>query len=270
MNEISWCPGCPNFAILKALNGAISSLIKKGVSRENIVVVSGIGCHAKIVDYLTVNTFYSLHGRPIASAEGIKLGNPKLEVIVCAGDGDVYDEGIAHLLHAAKRNINLTVLIHDNRNFALTTGQFTATSPQGFKGKSTPDGSPEEPFNPLKLMLAANATFIARGYATKINHLEKLIVKAGCHPGFSFIEILQPCLAFFNTFQVYNKKVYELKEKHLTSEKEALKKIEQWSYNQTDAEIPIGLFYQIKKPTYEQKLLGHMIPAQKTLRQSQK
>lgn len=239
MVKTTWCPGCSNFAILTALKEAIGSLVKKGVLQENFVVLSGIGCHAKIVDYLDLNTFHSLHGRPIATAQGIKLANPHLKVIVSAGDGDTYNEGLAHLIHAAKRNSNITVLVHDNQNFALTTGQFTATSPYGFKGKSTPEGSTEAPFNPLKLMLAAGATFIARGYAPKTDHLKKLIIKAIQHQGFSLIDVLQPCLAFFNTFQVYNQKIYQLKEKNLTSEKEALKKIE--------AEIPIGIFYQIQK-----------------------
>jgi len=128
----TWCPGCGNFGILTALKQAISSLVKKGVPKENIVVVAGIGCASKIIDYLNLNSFSSLHGRPIVSAEGIKIGNPDLKVIVCAGDGGIYNEGISHLIHAAKRNSDITVLIHDNRNFALTTSQFTATSPEGF------------------------------------------------------------------------------------------------------------------------------------------
>lgn len=133
-SQNTWCPGCANFGILTAFKEVIASLTKKKIAKENIVILSGIGCHAKIVDYLNLNSFYSLHGRPIATAQGIKLGNPNLKVIVFAGDGDTYDEGISHLIHAAKRNIDITVLIHNNRIFALTTGQFTPTSPKGFKG----------------------------------------------------------------------------------------------------------------------------------------
>jgi len=252
----TWCPGCGNFGILAALKNAVSSLIAKGTPKENIVVVSGIGCGSKIIDYLDLNSFSSLHGRPIASAEGIKLGNPKLRVIVCAGDGGTYNEGISHLIHAAKRNSDITVLVHDNRSFALTTGQFTATSPRGFKGKSTPEGSIEDPFNPLKLMLASKATFIARGYSAKMEHLQNLIIKGVQHQGFSFIEILQPCVSFFNTYQFYNEKVYEIKENILTSEEEALKKIEEWDYNKDSVGIPIGIFYEIKKPVYNKSLLN--------------
>ena len=147
----TWCPGCGNFPILTAFKNAISSLIKEGTKEEEIVLVSGIGCSSKIIDYINLNSFSSLHGRPLVSAEGIKMSNPKLKVIVFAGDGGTYNEGISHLIHAAKRNIDVTLLVHNNRTFALTTSQFTATSPKGFKGKSTPEGSVESPFNPLEL-----------------------------------------------------------------------------------------------------------------------
>lgn len=261
--ENTWCSGCGNFGILTALKQAISSLIKEGTSKENIVITSGIGCHAKIVDYLNLNSFYCLHGRPVATAEGIKLANPNLKVIACAGDGDSYDEGISHLIHAAKRNIDITVLVHDNRIFALTTGQFTPTSPEGYIGKSTPGGSIEEPFDPLKIMLASKATFIAQGYSARIEHLKNLIKEGISHQGFSFIDILQPCVTFFDTYQLYNEQVFEVKSENLTSEKEALKKINQWKYGKEEIKIPIGIFYKIQKPTYEEKLLGPLNPSKK-------
>ncbi len=255
----TWCPGCGNFGILTALEQAVASLMNNGINKENLVIVSGIGCHAKIVDYLNLNTFYSLHGRPIASAEGIKLGNPNLNVIVCAGDGDAYDEGISHLIHSAKRNINITVLIHNNRTFALTTGQFTSTSPYGFKGKSTPNGSIEKPLNPLKLMLASNAMFIARGYSAETEHLKNLIIKAVNYQGFSFIDILQPCMSFTpEAYQFYNKRVYKLKNKNLTSKEYALKKIEEWEYDKDTPKIPIGIFYKRNQNSYGKILLKNL------------
>ena len=257
----TWCPGCGNFGILAALKMALSSLIAKGLPKENIVIVSGIGCSSKIIDYLNLNSFSSLHGRAIASAEGIKLGNPNLKVIVCTGDGDTYNEGIAHLIHAAKRNIDITVLVHDNRNFALTTGQFTATSPEGFKGKSTPSGSIEKPLDPLQIILASKASFIAQGYSARINHLKNLIEEGVTHPGFSFINILQPCITFFDTYQFYNERVFEIKSKNLSSEKEAWKKINQWKNKKKEMKIPIGIFYKTKKPTYEKQLLKNLIPS---------
>jgi len=261
--ENTWCPGCGNFGILAAFKMALSTLIEKGLPKENIVIVSGIGCSSKIIDYLNLNTFSSLHGRAIASAEGIKLGNPNLKVIVCAGDGGTYNEGISHLIHAAKRNIDITVLVHDNKNFALTTSQFTATSPKGFKGKSTPQGSIERPFDPLEIMLASHATFIAQGYSARINHLKNLIKEGISHQGFSFINILQPCITFFDTYQLYNERTLEIKSNNLTSEKEAWKKINQWKSKKTETKIPIGIFYKTTKPTYEKQLLKGSIPSKK-------
>ncbi len=259
----TWCPGCSNFAILNALKGAVSSLIEKGTRKEDIVVVSGIGCSSKIIDYLNLNSFSSLHGRPIISAEGIKLGNPDLKVIVCAGDGGIYDEGISHLIHAAKRNSDITVLVHNNRLFALTTGQFTATSPENFKGKSTPEGSTEKPINPLKVVFSSNGTFISRGYSLKAKHLENLIVKAVNHNGFSFIDILQPCISFFNNVAFYNERIYELEDNDLDSKEKALEKIEEWDYDKTEGKIPIGLFYNIKEPAYWKENLGNLDFSQK-------
>jgi len=250
----TWCPGCGNFGILVALKKAVLSLIGKGVPKENIVVVSGIGCGSKIIDYLNLNTFSALHGRPVASAEGIKIANPKLNVIASIGDGGAYNEGISHLIHAAKRNIDITVIVHDNRNFALTTGQFTATSPFQFKGKSTPEGSIEYPINPLKLMLVSGATFIARGYSGRPEHLYNLILKGILHKGFSFIDVLQPCVSFFDTTSFYNARVYEIQPDDLSSEKKALKYIEEWDYQSKKAKIPIGIFYQVQKPTFNELL----------------
>jgi len=251
----TWCLGCSNFSILNTFKNIISTLVQSGTPKENIVLVSGIGCSSKIIDYLNLNTFSSLHGRPVVSAEGIKLGNPNLEVIISIGDGGAYNEGIAHLIHAAKRNINITVLVHNNRNFALTTSQFTAVSPKGFKGRSTPKGSIEEPFNPLELMLASNASFIARGYSSKTDHLEELIKKGIKHKGFSFIDILQPCITFFNKTDSYNKKVYKIKEDNLDSKEEALKKIREWNYEENNSKIPIGIFYKKQRSLYEKDLL---------------
>jgi len=256
----TWCPGCGNFGILQALKQAVEVLNKKGIAPEDIVLTAGIGCHAKTIDYLNLNSFYGLHGRGIAVAQGVKIGNPKLKIIALAGDGDAYNEGISHLIHAAKRNIDIAVLIHNNRTFALTAGQFTATSPRGFKGVSSPQGSNEDPFNPLKLMLASKASFIARAYSAKSEHLRDLIVKAVEHQGFSFIDILQPCVSFFNTCQFYNQRVYEVEESDLTSEKRALEKIQEWEYDDKETcKIPLGLFYQIQRPVYEQGAVGSAV-----------
>jgi len=243
--EITWCPGCGNFGILNAVKKAISELIEDGEKKENFVIASGIGCHAKIVDYIDVNSFYGIHGRVPPALTGMKLANKELKVIGFAGDGDAYAEGIEHLIHSAKRNTDITMIIHNNGVFALTTGQFTPTSPKGFKGKSTPSGNIEEPINPLKIMLASGATFVARGYAARVEHLKKLIKEAVKHRGFAIIDVLQPCVAFNNTYQILNQKVYELENFDTKNLEAAMRKVEEKD------RIPIGIFYRIEKEVFE-------------------
>jgi 2-oxoglutarate/2-oxoacid ferredoxin oxidoreductase subunit beta len=261
----TWCPGCGNFGILASIKKALSDLEDDGLDLNKVAIVSGIGCHAKIVDYINVNTFYSIHGRVPPPMTGIKLANPELTVIGHAGDGDAYGEGIEHLIFSAKRNLNMTFIVHNNRVYGLTTGQFTPTSPSGFKGRSTPKGSPEDPLNPIELMLSAGATFVARGYTRNMEHLQSLIKTAVNHKGFSFIDVLQPCFTFFNTYDYYNERVYEISQKdHDASDRsEAFIKAGEWAYGVGD-QIPIGIFYQVKKPTYEEKLLEGRIPVQLT------
>ncbi|SRR6056297_55933 len=255
----TWCPGCGNFGILAATKQAFNELEEKGVKKENIAITGGIGCHAKIIDYLNVNSFYSLHGRPIPPASGIRLANDDLKVVAFSGDGDTYNEGISHLIHAAKRNTDITVVIHENRNFALTTGQFTGTSPEGFEGGSTPEGSIEEPFNPLNLMMASNASFIARGYTGDISQLKELLVQGIEHEGFSYIEVLQPCIIWLDTTGDYKERVYKLEDHDVTDKEAAEKKIKEWDYI-NDAKIPTGLFYKEDRDVFEKELYrGHKL-----------
>ena len=250
--KITWCPGCSNFLILKAFQDVVFELEKEGQNKKEIVFLTGIGCHGKIFDYLNLNSFYALHGRAIATAQGIKLANPKLKVICFVGDGDCYNEGIEHLIFAAKRNSDIKVFVHDNRNFALTVSQFTATSPKGFKGSSTPKGSIEEPFNPLELVFSAGATFVARTFTGNFEHLKKMIKEAILHEGFAFLEILQPCITFFDQTSFFKERVYVLENQDLESKEKALEKIKEWDYK-NDGKIPIGIFYKVKKPTFEKE-----------------
>ena len=261
----TWCPGCGNFGILASIKKALTDLEEGGLDLNKVVIVSGIGCHAKIVDYINVNSFYSIHGRVPPPMTGIKLANPELTVIGHAGDGDAYGEGIEHLIFSAKRNIDMTFIVHNNRVYGLTTGQFTPTSPPGFKGRSTPKGSPEGPLNPIELMLSAGATFVARGYTKNMNHLQSLIKAAVNHKGFSFIDVLQPCFTFFNTYDYYNERVYKIDQwDHDASDRNAaFVKAQEWTYGEGE-QIPIGIFYQVKKPTYEEKLLAGRVPVQLT------
>ena len=261
----TWCPGCGNFGILTSIKKALVDLEADGLDLNSVAIVSGIGCHAKIVDYINVNSFYSIHGRVPPPMSGIKLANPDLTVIGFAGDGDAYGEGIEHLIFSAKRNLDLTFIVHNNRVYGLTTGQFTPTSPAGFKGRSTPKGSPEDPLNPIELMLSSGATFVARGFTANMKHLQALIKAGVNHKGFSFIDVLQPCFTFFNTYDFYNDRVYEFSsDDHDASDrKAAFTKAEEWAYGEGE-QIPIGIFYQVEKPTYNEKLLAGRVPVRST------
>jgi 2-oxoglutarate ferredoxin oxidoreductase subunit beta len=252
----TWCPGCGNFAILNSIKTVLAMLNEEGFPLERIVLVSGIGCHAKIVDYININSFYAIHGRVVPVATGIKLANPDLKVIGFAGDGDAYGEGLEHLIFAAKRNIDITMIIHNNRVYGLTTGQYTPTSPLGFRGRSTPKGTIELPLNPLELMLASGATFIARGYSHGIELLKRIFKEAITHKGFSFIDVLQVCVTFFNMYEYYNKKVYELEDDDFQNYDGALRKIREWDYN-SDAPIALGTFYRKEIPTFEERFLKY-------------
>lgn len=248
----TWCPGCGNFAILNAIKTVLREIVEAGVPFENIVLVSGIGCHAKIVDYLNTNSFYSIHGRVTPVAEAIKIAKGDLKVIGFAGDGDAYGEGLEHLVFAAKRNIDITMIIHNNRVYGLTTGQYTPTSPLGFRGRSTPSGTKELPINPLELMFASGATFIARGYSNRMDLLKDVIKEAIMHKGFSLVDVLQVCVTFFNLYDYYNQKVYPLKEHNFSDYNEALKKIREWDYNK-EAPVALGVFYKKDSPVFNEK-----------------
>ena len=246
----TWCIGCGNFAILNAIKAVIGQLEAEAFPRENIVLVSGIGCHAKIVDYINVNSFYSLHGRVVPPATGMKIANPGLKVIGHSGDGDAYGEGIEHLIFAAKRNVDITVIVHNNRVYGLTTGQYTPTSPEGYKGRSTPFGVKEMPINPLEIMLSSGATFIARGASGSLESLKKILKEAVAHKGFSIVDVLQPCVTYNNLYDYYNKRVYELKDHDPQDYDKALGRIREWDYNK-DSDIPIGIFYKKESPVFE-------------------
>jgi len=252
----TWCPGCGNFSIQHTLKNVLSDMEKEGKSLDDVVLVTGIGCHAKMADYLNINTFYTLHGRTIPVATDNKLGNTRLTVICCSGDGDSYAEGLDHLIFAAKRNIDITVIIHNNRVYGLTTGQYTPSFPLGFKGKSTPSGTAEYPFNPVELMLASGATYVARGYSKKMDLLKKLVGEGITHKGFSFIDVLQICATFFPAADYYTPRVYELSDHDRTSFEAACMKAKEWDYN-SDAGIALGTFYTRSLPTFDDKTGMH-------------
>lgn len=262
MNELNlgtyaqntWCPGCGNFAIMNAIKSVLTQLHSEGQPLENVVLVTGIGCHGKIADYINVNSFYSIHGRTVPAAEGIKLANPGLKVICCAGDGDAYGEGMEHLIFAAKRNIDITMVIHNNRVYGLTTGQYTPTSPLGFRGRSTPRGTAESPLNPLEIMATAGATYLARGTSHGIELLKHVIKEAILHKGFSLVDVLQVCVTYYNMYEYYDKRVYELKEHNPGDYDSSIAKIREWDYDK-DSPIALGVLYKKESPTFDEKFL---------------
>ncbi len=240
-SKITWCPGCPNSQILVAFRKVIGDMITSNeLKAENIVCAAGIGCHGKISDYLNLNTFTALHGRPIPAMTGIKYANPDLTVIGFSGDGDSFSEGLEHLVHAARKNVDIKLFVHDNQVFALTTGQATALSPKGFKGKSTPEGNPDEPFNSLSLVLAAGASFVARTYAADIAGTERIMTAAIRHKGFAFVDIIQPCITFFDTRDYFKDRVYWIDETRPKNDlNEAIRLV-----TAKDGRVPLGIFYE--------------------------
>lgn len=251
----TWCPGCGNFSIQHMVKSAIAELSEEqGIPLENFVVLGGIGCHGKLADYLNLNSYYAIHGRATAAATGVKIANPDLKVICFVGDGDTYAEGLVHLVFAAKRNSDITVIVHDNRVYGLTTGQYTPTSPFGFKGRSTPGGLTEHPLNPPELMLVSGASYIARGYTRRLDLLKRIFKEGIMHRGFSYIEVLQICATYFNLTDYYNRLAYEMQEGEIDtgSRESALAKIREWDYDR-EAPIPLGTFYNVDRPTYEEK-----------------
>lgn len=253
----NWCQGCGNYAIWTALKNALVAL---AIEPWQAVVALGIGCHGHLVNFLEVNGFEGLHGRPIPVAVGIKLANHRLPVIVSTGDGDCLGEGGNHFIHAARGNHDLTVLIHDNQVYGLTTGQASPTSAKGYPSKSTPAGVIEEPVNPIALALVSGASYIARAFSGDSQQLTQLVKGAISHTGFAVVDVLQPCATFnkLNTYQYFYERVYRLEENNYqpSNRLEALKKAFEWGKPRSEGGtgIPTGLFYQLEKPAYHEQV----------------
>jgi len=254
---VTWCKGCGNFGIFTAIRNAIPKLEVKGIQRKDLVITAGIGCHAKIFDYLNLSGLYGLHGRNSSNAEGMKVANPDLKVITFSGDGNGLGEGLAHTIFAAKRNQDITMILHNNSVYALTTGQYSPLTEKGWKGPSTPVGSFETPFNAISLMLEVGATFVARTFAGEISHLTEILVQAIEHKGFSFIEVLQPAVPY-HSWSEYREKVEFLEKEPETYEEAA--KIAKNRHKYT-----LGVFYKNKRLVYHEGLYRDHNPLTKRL-----
>src|SRR5688572_8069522 len=190
---VRWCPGCGDFAILAQVQKTLPTL---GIPREKFVFVSGIGCSSRFPYYMNTYGFHTIHGRAPAIATGLKCARPDLQVWVVTGDGDGLSIGGNHLLHAMRRNVDLNILLFNNRIYGLTKGQASPTSEKGKVTKSSPAGTIDRPINPLRIALASEATFIARAIDTDVEHLGMVIERAAQHKGVSFVEIYQNCIVF--------------------------------------------------------------------------
>ncbi len=239
MEEIkpAWCPGCGDFSILKTVKQTLDEL---NLPQEQVCFVSGIGQAAKLPQYLKVSYFNGLHGRTLPVATGIKLSNPELTVIVHSGDGCSYGEGGNHFIHTIRKNPNIKVFAHNNQIYGLTKGQTSPTTLRGQKTTSYPRGSVSEPFNPLAVAIALDASFVARAFSGDSEQTKEIMKKAIQHKGFALVDIFQPCVSFnkFNTFKWYKEHTYYLDEAHDVKNREK-------AFNlaiKTD-KYPLGIFY---------------------------
>ena len=245
-----WCPGCGNFGILEAMKAALVSL---KIPPEQLLIVSGIGQAAKTPHFLKCNMFHALHGRALPLATGAKMANHNLKILVNSGDGDCYGEGGNHFMHAIRRNVDLTLLVHNNKTYGLTKGQASPTSDFGMVTPLQLHGVISESFNPLAVALSLGAGFVARGFSGNMEHLSRLIQEGISHKGFSLIDILQPCVSYnrINTYDWYKKKVYDLFEENYVPDnfEKAMNLARQW-----DEKIPIGIIYKEEKPTFTDRI----------------
>jgi 2-oxoglutarate/2-oxoacid ferredoxin oxidoreductase subunit beta len=236
--DMAWCPGCGNFAIRRSLLSALSEL---GLAREKVVMVSGIGQAAKMPQYLNASFFNGLHGRALPAATAIKACNPELTVITEGGDGDMYGEGGNHFLHAARRNPDIALFVHDNMVYGLTKGQASPTTGMGMVTPVQVTGVFEKPLNPLTLALSLGVSFIARALSSDLEQTKEIMKKAILHKGFALVDIFQPCVSFnkLNTYKWFKDNTYYLSEEYDPSDvtgafKKALE----------EEPFPLGIIYR--------------------------
>jgi 2-oxoglutarate/2-oxoacid ferredoxin oxidoreductase subunit beta len=259
--EVRWCPGCGDYAILAAVQSFMPEL---GLARENIVFVSGIGCAARFPYYMQTYGMHSIHGRAPAIATGLALARPDLSVWVVSGDGDSLSIGGNHLIHALRRNVNIKILMFNNQIYGLTKGQYSPTSEQGKVTGSTPLGSVDYPFNPLSVALGAEATFVARAIDTDKQGLTAVLRRAASHQGAAFVEILQNC-------NIYNDGAFDFvrddKENRLYLEHGAPVGDTGITHDEQDfatafalsrvgvdthGVLPLGVFREVQRPSYDE------------------
>ncbi len=246
--EPDWCPGCGDFGVLKAVKMAAG---KAGVQPKDLLVVSGIGCSSNLPGYIHAYGVHSLHGRAVAVASGAKFANHDLKVVITGGDGDGYGIGIAHFIHAMRRNLDLTYVVMNNQIYGLTTGQASPTTMKEMRTKSTPRGNVELPINPIALALVSGATYVSRAFSGEPAHMADLIAGGINHHGFALVDVFSPCVTYnkINTYPYFKQRCYKLQDDKgydTSNPKVAIEKSFEWGDR-----IPLGLFYKDNQPTYE-------------------
>ena len=239
-----WCPGCGDFGVLDSLYKSLAGL---QINPKDLVVVSGIGCSGRTPGFVKSYGFHSVHGRVLPVALGVKLANPALHVIGVGGDGDGFAIGGGHIPHAARRNPDLTYIVMDNATYGLTKGQYSPTSPTGFQAGSTPYGNIEQPLNPLAMLIAYGATFVGQGYSGKPKELSDLITKAMEHKGFGFLNVISPCITFYNTYKVIPPRLAEIPKDH-----DPASRVKAFELALQTDHLRLGVFYQVRQPTFEE------------------
>jgi 2-oxoglutarate/2-oxoacid ferredoxin oxidoreductase subunit beta len=256
-NAPTWCPGCGNFQMRDALRRALSEL---GWEKNDFSIVWGIGCHGNGADFLDVQGVHSLHGRAVPPAFALRLTRPDLRVIAEMGDGDCYGIGLGHFVHACRRNTDLTMIVHNNQIYGLTTGQASPTTDHLMRTVSTPDGVLEQPVNPMGLAIAEGATFVARGFAGDVDHLVGLYKEALTHEGISVVDVFQPCVTWnhLNTFKWFRDRIYKLEDSgwdptdRVKAFELSLTTFHELTCTPETCRVPLGVYYRAEGvPTYE-------------------
>jgi 2-oxoglutarate ferredoxin oxidoreductase subunit beta len=217
-----WCPGCGDYGVYNALLKAITDL---KLDPSHVAIASGIGCSGRFPAFVNAYGFHGVHGRVLPLATGIKLGNPELTVFAVGGDGDAFSIGAGHLPHAARRNVDITYVVMDNEIYGLTKGQPSPTSPLGMEKKASPYGTYDIPLNPIAMVLSYGATFVARGFSSQPRELVELIKRGVQHPGFSFIQVMSPCVTFYDTYAHFKEITAPIPESHDTKDRVAAVKL---------------------------------------------
>ncbi len=262
-----WCPGCGDYGVLNSLLKALSDL---KLDPDHVAIASGIGCSGRFPAFVNAYGFHGVHGRALPLATGIKTANPELTVFAVGGDGDAFSIGGGHLPHAARRNVDVTYVVMDNEIYGLTKGQPSPTSPIGMERKASPYGTYDAPLNPIAMVLSYGASFVARGFSSQPRELTELIKRGVQHQGFSFIQVMSPCVTFFDTYAYFKEITAPMPESHDPSDRMAAMQLalERTQY--------LGVFYEDNRPPHHvhmeelQEKAGNHLTLEKLLERFQR